>query len=113
MAEPEEERRKTERKQLRTQATVVLGAQAFPVHTIDVSPGGMGIVAQANPPSGLGVVIRFTLPMRPAGRAPVEAKARVVHSVYSSAEGGFKIGLSFVDLPADSAAAILRFIGKI
>lgn len=106
------DRRITERRLLRTNATVILGAShAFTVRTIDVSTGGMGIVAQANPRPGTMLAIRFVLPLRPTGQMQFEAKARVVHSVFSSSEAGFKVGLSFVDLTPDAAAGVASFLG--
>jgi c-di-GMP-binding flagellar brake protein YcgR len=112
MSAPGEERRTAERKGLRVKATVILGqAQAFEVRTLDLSATGMGIVAQANPKPGMILVVRFLIPLRPSGYSPFEAKARVVHSVFSSAESGFKVGLSFTELSPASAAAALRFLG--
>ena len=111
MSASDEERRKTERKSLRTRATVILGqAQAFEVRTLDISAGGMGIVAQANPPPGVVLTVRFMFPLKPSGYAPFEARARVVHSVFSSVESGFKVGLSFIDLPAGAAATISKYL---
>ena len=111
MSASDEDRRKTERKSLRTRATVILGqTQAFEVRTLDVSAGGMAIVAQANPPPGVVLGIRFMFPLKPSGYAPFEARARVVHSVFSSAESGFKVGLSFIDLPSDAAATIAKYL---
>jgi len=111
MSALDEERRKTERKALRARATVILGqTQGFEVRTLDVSVGGMAIVAQANPPPGVVLSIRFMMPLKPSGYAPFEARARVVHSVFSSAESGFKVGLSFIDLPADAVAAVNRYL---
>ena len=112
MAAQGAERRAVDRKPLRTNATVIVGqAQAFEVRTIDVSPGGMGFVAQANPRPGMVLAIRFLIPIRPVGQAPFEAKARVVHSVYSSAEAGFKVGLSFIEVGPEANAALMRFLG--
>ncbi len=110
-ASEEAERRTAERKSLRTRATLLLGqTQAFEVRTLDLATGGMGIVAQANPRPGTLLVIRFQLPIKPVGCAPVEARAKVVHSVYSASEQGFKIGLAFIELRPDMAAAVLRYL---
>lgn len=111
MSASEAERRVTERKGLRTRATIILGqTQAFEVRTLDMSLGGMGIVAQANPRPGTLMAIRFMLPLKPSGYVPFEAKAKVAHSVYSASEQGFKIGLSFIDLAPDAAAAAQRYV---
>jgi len=111
MTASEEERRKTERKSLRTSATVILGqAQAFEVRALDLSIGGMAIVAQANPKPGMVLAIRFMLPLKPVGYTLFEAQARVVHSVFSSAESGFKVGLSFIGLSAEASAAVRAYL---
>lgn len=111
MSAAEPERRIAERKTLRIRATIILGqTQAFEVRTLDMSVGGMGIVAQANPRPGTLMAIRFMLPIKPTGYHPFEAKAKVAHSVYSASEQGFKIGLSFVDIAPEAAAAAQRFI---
>jgi c-di-GMP-binding flagellar brake protein YcgR len=112
MSSPEPERRRAERKVLRTKALVILGnAQPFEVRTLDLSATGMSIVASANPKPGTVLNIRLSIPVRTGGNTPFEAKARVVHSVFSSAESGFKIGLSFTELSAVAASAILKFLG--
>ena len=111
MSAPDTERRVTERKTLRTRATLVLGqTQAFDVRTLDVCTGGMAIVAQANPRPGTVMAIRFMLPLKPGGYQPFEARAKVAHSIYSASEHGFKIGLTFIDLSAEAAAASQRFL---
>lgn len=111
MSAAESERRITERKTLRTRATIILGqTQAFEVRTLDMSVGGMGIVAQANPRPGTLMAIRFMLPLKPTGHVAFEAKAKVAHSVYSASEQGFKIGLSFIELSPEAAAAAARFV---
>lgn len=110
-ASEEAERRTAERKGLRTRATILLGqTQAFEVRTLDLAAGGMGIVAQANPRPGTLMMIRFQLPIKPVGYTPVEARAKVVHSVYSASEQGFKIGLAFIELRPDVAAAVQRYV---
>jgi len=106
------ERRRAERKVLRTNALVILSnAQPFEVRTIDLSAGGMSIVASANPKSGTVLNIRFSVPLRTGGHTLFEAKARVIHTVFSSVESGFKIGLSFTVLPPVAASAVLQFLG--
>lgn len=82
----------------------------FEVRTIDLSAGGMGIVASANPRPGTVLSIRFAVPLGSRGQAMFESKARVVHSVFSSAESGFKVGLSFVELPPTSAAVAIQYL---
>jgi len=96
---------------MRTAAVIVFPSQqTFEVRTLDISSGGMAIVAQANPRVGAAFTIQFTIPGKPTGGVPFEARAKVVHSVFSSEENGFKIGIAFTALPAASAAALLHYI---
>lgn len=104
------ERRAADRRALRTPAVVTLGAQEFEVRTLDISPGGLGIVAGANPRPGTTFQIRFKLPLKPRGALPVALPVRVVHAVFSADEGGFKVGLMFLQLPPEVAQAIIRYM---
>lgn len=106
----DDNRRRSDRKVLRTQAYVSLpGHPPFTVRTLDISSGGMAIVASANPKPGTSFTIQFTIPVKPKGGAPFTATAKVVHSVFSSGEDGFKVGLAFTNLDPPSASAILQF----
>lgn len=88
---------------------VLPGNQRFAVRTLDISPGGLAIVASANPRPGTTCAVALALPVKPRGAVPLELRAKVVHSVFASSEGGFKIGLSFTELPANAAQAIVTF----
>lgn len=105
------ERRQHERRYLRTVATVVLGpVQTFEVRTVDISAGGMAVVAAANPQPGTTFTIRVPLSFPHEGVVVVETRAQVMHSVLASDEQGFKIGLRFVSLEAAAASTILRYL---
>lgn len=109
---PGAERRVAERRNLRVAATILLAeTQTFAVRTLDISSGGLAIVAAANPRPGVQFLIRFPLAQKNGPHALFEARVRVVHSVFSSAEGGFKLGLSFVELPPASAILLIQALG--
>jgi hypothetical protein len=42
----------------------------------------------------------------------ITASAIVTHSVYTRADDGFKVGLMFVNMPAESTAVLGRFIKR-
>lgn len=110
VAEDEAERRKFTRRALRVAATVTLSnAQTFQVRTLDIGLGGMAIVASANPKPGVTFNIRLSVPLGHEAEA-FEAKVRVVHSIFSSAESGFKIGLKFVQASQESIAVTTKYI---
>lgn len=105
------ERRRSQRKALRTGAVVGLpGGQRFEVRTLDISTGGLAIVAGANPRPGTRFELEFALPMGSRGVMPVRVTAQVAHSVFSSAENGFKVGLFFVDPQPQLAQAVAAYM---
>lgn len=108
---PSQENRRHERRALRSQAVLLLpGGQTFPVQTLDISVGGVGVLAPANARNGTRLAIRLTLPVRPSGTTTFDAAVTVVHSVLSRHEEGFKVGLQFIDLDPRSASAIRHYI---
>jgi hypothetical protein len=91
---PEEQRRHS-RRALQTKAQLILpGHRPFEIRTTDISMGGLGLVAMANPPLNLVVRVQFSLPMPGAKLLPMDVMGRVVHSVLSRRHGGFSIGLA-------------------
>lgn len=111
MTESGAERRIAPRRIIRTRATVVLsGKFTFEVRTLDISVGGMCIVAAANPTPGTPMQITCHIPVTGMGTVQIDAHAKVIHSVFSGDEEGFKIGLSFTELPAHCKEAINKFV---
>lgn len=93
------EKRQHKRRWLQTTANVmVAGRSPLEVRTSDISVGGLGIVAPANPPQNLIVTVRLALPMPGSKLVPIEVTGRVVYSVLSRQHGGFSIGLSFMSV---------------
>ncbi|MDO9314084.1 MAG: PilZ domain-containing protein [Burkholderiaceae bacterium] len=106
-------RRQYDRCYLRGVATVVLSPKdSFEVRTLDISSGGMAIVAAANPRPGTTFSIKVSLPLRPKGFTAIEARVQVMHSILASDEQGFKVGLQFVNLDTATAAAIVQFLTR-
>ncbi len=81
------------------------------VRTLDISLGGMGVVAPVNLRSGITLTVQFTLPARSKGMTPVQARVQVTHSILGRDEGGFKIGLRFLGVDNNTTAAIREFLG--
>jgi c-di-GMP-binding flagellar brake protein YcgR len=96
---------------LRSVAQLMMpGQPALMVRTFDIGIGGVGIIAPANLPALLSCRVRIAVPVKGHGSTTVEAQAKVVHSVLSGSEDGFRIGLQFVDLPPVALAAIKQFL---
>jgi hypothetical protein len=105
------EKRQHERRILRTNATLLLpGHPGFEVRTADISIGGLGIVAAANPPPGLICRVVLTLPNSSGGARQVEVTGKVAHSVYSSRSGGFQIGMVLLNLDSAATSAIVDYL---
>lgn len=99
------------RKPLRTSA--LLSSTALPtltVRTLDISLGGMGIVASANLIMRVRCTALLTIPTRNYGSTQLRLEAAVAHCVFTGAEDGFKIGLQFTVLSAEAEAAIAQYL---
>ena len=91
------ERRQHERRVLRGLSQLQFGKNpAMETRTMDVSISGLGIIAPVNPPSRTQCTIRVVVPI----------------DVYTRADDGFKVGLMFVNMPAESTAVLGRFIKR-
>lgn len=105
------EKRTHERVTLRTQATILLSdKKTIKVRTLDIALGGMAVVADGNPNPGVIFNIQLTLPLREDTPTLFEAKVRVAHSVLSGKEGGFKIGLQFIELSNAAESVLEQFL---
>lgn len=87
------------------------GLRPVQVSIVDVSLGGMRVVAPFNPREGDLFGLSTRLPVRPSGSLAVELKVRVTHSILSGHEDGFTLGLVFLDLPAAAAQALRDYLG--
>ena len=107
------ERRQHERRVLRGLSQLQFGKNpAMETRTMDISISGLGIIAPVNPPARTQCTIRFVVPIDVDRNVTITAAAVVTHSVYSRADDGFKVGLMFVNMPAESTAVLGRFIKR-
>jgi PilZ domain len=95
-----------------TAQVLVPGAQPVAVRTTDLSPNGLGIVAPVNPPQGLEILLKVAIPKRPAGHHVIEVRARVMHSVFSRRDDGFRIGLALVAPSLEASKVIVDFLNR-
>lgn len=93
-----------------TAQLVVVGSPPFPVRTLDISAGGMAIVATVQPPRGLNCTVLLSLPQTNREPVPMALPVTVAHSIFSSGEEGVKVGLSFNALSPEAATLIQRFV---
>ncbi|EXJ14765.1 hypothetical protein D779_2134 [Imhoffiella purpurea] len=84
--------------------------RSFVVYIVDISAGGVRVVAPINPRVGTVFVLRIRLPLRPSGSLPVETRVSVAHSILTGEEDGFVLGLTFLELPNVARNAILDYL---
>lgn len=98
------EQRAHDRRPWRTQVELLLpGRPPLAMRTTDISISGIGLLASANPPMGLRVGLRLALPNALSASAPptvFELQAVVRHSVFSSRDNAYRIGMQFLQ-PSD------------
>jgi hypothetical protein len=82
------------------------------VRTTDISAAGLGLVASANPPERLIVQLRLQIPQRPAGYKAVDVVGKVMNSVYSRRDDGFRIGLLFQNPSPQAMTVIVDYLNK-
>lgn len=80
------------------------------VRTLDLSQGGMAIIAPFNPEAYTGGSIRFPLKFTGSPLVHLEAMATMMNSVYSGHYQGFRIGMQFNDLSDKVKSLIVRYI---
>lgn len=107
------ERRRHERRVLRGPSQLQFGSQpAMNTRTMDVSVSGLGLVAPVNPPAHTTCTVKFVVPIETNRNVTITAAATVTHSIYSRAEDGFKVGLMFTGMSAETTAVLQRYVKR-
>ncbi len=106
------ERRVEERRPFRSSATIIAGGREFPVRTLDLSRGGLCIVAAINPQLHLRFRMRLRIDRQPRGAVTLETEVQVMHSVLVAQENGFRVGLRFLHATPQLAEAVANYLGK-
>jgi hypothetical protein len=105
------EQRKHIRKVFRSTAQLrIPSGEILQVHTLDISAGGVSIVAAMNPILKISCVVRLAVPVNTFERTNIKVPAIVVNSVYASSESGFRIGLMFANILPETLETITRFV---
>ncbi len=107
------ERRVEDRKVFRGPAQLLLPTREMQrVRTLDISLGGIGLVAPSNLPRDAVCEIRFRPPVVSDHVEMLAARGRVAYSVLSGKENGFLVGLQFTDIAPGALALIRRFLHR-
>lgn len=110
------ERRQFERRVLHVPAQLHLNAggnttaRPMSVRTVDISLGGMAVVAPVNLREGVLLEIHFTMVLRRQPSVDLKLKVEVMHSILARDVDGFKVGLRFVALDDWASQAIHHFV---
>lgn len=105
------DRRRENRKVFRGPAQLLLpNREVQRVRTLDISLGGIGIVASSNLPKDAVCEIKFRAPLLGNRVEMLVARGRIAYSILSGKENGFLVGLQFTDIPPGTQALIRRFV---
>ncbi|NML15796.1 PilZ domain-containing protein [Azohydromonas caseinilytica] len=105
------DRRQVDRKAFRSLGLLRLPSrQVLEVRTVDISVGGMGVVAPWNLQRDLCCDIRLRAPVMSAGMDFLVLRCRVAHSILSGKADGFMIGLEFLDPPAAVLDVVRQYV---
>ena len=86
------------------------GRRIVEARTLDLSAGGLRVVAPVNLPLSLVCGVRLAVPGIPTGAHTVMARVQVMNIVFSGKENGFVIGLRFTSLPRQALGAIEAYL---
>ena len=107
------ERRAHVRQPLRTSAALLLGdGRILLARTIDVGARGAAVVADVDPGEAAEVLLKVRLPARSHGSRLFEAPGKVVNTVFSGREAGFRLSLQFGALDAQASQTLQSFLSK-
>jgi c-di-GMP-binding flagellar brake protein YcgR len=105
------ERRQTERKPLSVRVRFTpAGRPEMEVRSVDISTTGMSVVSDLNLAASTACSVAFSLPQADGSSYKVTLTARVAHSTYSGQRMGFLNGLQFKSVPAETQAALARYV---
>lgn len=99
MQDPEIESRVHPRHPIRTRGHLLFnGNSPVPVRTLDISVGGLCVVSEITLPVKVQGVIQLSMPMGKGKFELQNINIQVMHSIFSSKEDGFRVGLMFIKL---------------
>lgn len=105
------ERRQSDRKLFRCPAQLLLPTREVQhVRTLDISVGGIGLVAPSNLLRDAVCEIKFRAPLLDDRVEMLVARGRIAYSILSGKENGFLVGLQFTDIAPGVLALIRRFM---
>ena len=108
---PRAERRHHQRVAFNSSATLqTIGAKPISVRTRNISVGGISVFVSHDLATDTRCKIYVSIPDGKNDPVAVELLARVVNSDFNRIEGAFMLGCEFINLTANVAAIIARFM---
>ena len=100
-----DEKRQSERRPLFCKVQLMFARQAVGARALDVSTGGLAVVADINAPVGQACTVSFPLSAPDGTSRDLTLQASVLHSVLT--HDGFRLGLRFMQ-PDDPTKRLLK-----
>ena len=108
-----DERRIAVRKRVRTRVRLsIAGSTAMEVWSLDLSIGGICVVADVNPATGTKCSLALGIPFKNGTSHKTQVQGSISYSSFSNADGGFKVGVQFKDVTPELHKALLRFVSS-
>ena len=86
--------------------------ESYELSALDISAGGLGIIAPFNLPSNISCKVEVVIPIS-KGKLSFEAPVEVKHSIYRREEDGFILGVRFTEIrPCLQTAIVCLMRGK-
>jgi c-di-GMP-binding flagellar brake protein YcgR len=103
------ENRSQARRSLRTRGTLLFtGNQPIPIRTLDVSLGGLCLVADIAIPAKIMGQLEINLPLGNGNFEKMQVSIQVVYSIFCNKEDGFRLGVLFVKPPRNLIVVIQK-----
>lgn len=103
------ESRANARRPLRTRGVLLFsGNQPIPIRTLDVSLGGLCLVAEIAIPAKIMGQLEMNVPVGGGNFEKMQVNIQVMHSIFCNKEDGFRIGVFFIKPPVNLITVIQK-----
>jgi hypothetical protein len=102
------DKRQAERRPFFCKVQLRANTQSIECRSLDISTGGIAVIADVNLPLGQNCRLQFPLPTPDGHDRPVELHGRVLNTVLT--KHGFRLGLGFVGTDMPTQEMLKRFL---
>ncbi|MDE2600082.1 MAG: PilZ domain-containing protein [Rhodocyclaceae bacterium] len=104
-----DEKRQSVRRPLFCKVRLIFARESVGGRALDISTGGLAVVADINPPTGETCTASFPLPAPDGTSQELTLQATVLHTVLT--HEGFRLGLRFMHADEQAQRLLKRFVG--